>query len=129
MWWGFRGSRISGSCDISEEQIFMYLITPSPFFIEGAFTVKSPFNIYLMRAVQFKLLYFIDSTLFILAWLQYIRGYWIIVIVLINSSTKINIIYLKLIEYKKLVWLNNYITILLLFNRKTKILGLYNLLT
>jgi hypothetical protein len=59
----------------------------------------------------------------------YIRGYWITVIALIDSGTEVNMIYLRLVEYRKLVQLDNHITVLLLFNRKTETLGSYNLLT
>ena len=34
--------------------IFNYLLTP---FLKGSFAVKSPFDIHLMRAFQFKILY------------------------------------------------------------------------
>jgi hypothetical protein len=59
----------------------------------------------------------------------YIRGHWIIVIALIDSGTEVNMIYLRLVEYRKLVRLDDHVTILSLFNRKTETLGSCDLLT
>jgi hypothetical protein len=59
----------------------------------------------------------------------HIGGHWITVTALINSSTEVNMIYLRLVEYRKLVRLDNHVTVSSLFNKKTETLGLCDLLT
>jgi hypothetical protein len=59
----------------------------------------------------------------------YIRGYWVKMLVLINSGTEVNMIYPRLLGDRSLVWLDDHVAVSLLFNSKTETLGSCDLLT
>ena len=57
----------------------------------------------------------------------YLGGYWITVLVLLNSGTEVSLIYLRLLRLEDLIYLNNYIIVSALFNIIIKLLRSYNL--
>ena len=57
----------------------------------------------------------------------YLGGYWVTTLVLLDSSTEVSLIYLRLLRLEDLIYLNNYIIVSALFNTIVKLLGSYDL--
>ena len=53
----------------------------------------------------------------------YLGGCWITALVLLDSSTEVSLIYLKLLRPEDLIYLDDYIIVSALFNTIVKLLG------